>query len=260
MAFSGGTAFPSAVAGGGGGDGSSWEWGLDVDAASLGAHDFLGATPGSYTLAINGIDHVLELPASCTAAAIVNGTGFNLTASSGTLPSSGYTNPPRLSIAISDVFSDYDPDRDQIAFEWVASNSASTTWSGSYGWVEEAADSAMTDMSGFGHGAGKAYGLDEGTGTTTITDAAREYTSMLLGPGDSQLRAFKQTTYTAWEDPLSYDADSKFAITPSPRSRYLAIPTNNFPVGSRLCLASTSYTAGNVSTFSYWRVGRLKRS
>jgi hypothetical protein len=241
--------------------GSSWEWGLDVDATAIDpGHDFLGATPGSYTSSIGGIDHVLEIPASCTEAALEPSEGFVLGAVGGTLPSSGYTAAPRLSFAIADVFTDYDPDQDQIAFEWVVTNSTSTTWAGSYGWIEEAADSAITDMSGFGHGAGVAYGLDEGVGTTTIVDAAREYTSMLIGPGDSQMRAFKQTTYTSWQDPLSYAADSEFAITPSPRSRYLAIPTNNYPVGSRLCLASTSFTVGNVSTFSHWRVGRLKRS
>jgi hypothetical protein len=240
--------------------GSSWEWGLQVDATTLASHDFLGdPSPASYTSSIGGIDHVLEIPASCTAANIVNGTGFVLTPIGTTLPSNGYTAAPRLSIAIADVFTDYDPDRDQIAFEWVATNTTSTTWAGSYGWIEEAADSAITDMSGFGHGAGVAYGLDEGVGTTTIVDAAREYTSMLHGPGNSQMRAFKQTTYTSWQDPLSYAADSEFAINPE-STRYLAIPTNNYPVGSRLCLASTSYTVGNVSTFSHWRVGRLKRS
>lgn len=248
---------------GGAGGGSSWEWGLTVDATSLSNHDFLGATPGSYTLEIEGVDHVLELPASCSEADIVNGSGFVLKPVAGTLPSTGYTNPPRLSLAIVDVFADYDPDRDQLAFQWVATNDTDVAWSGAHGWIEKAADSLITAMSGFGdgfNGGDVAYALDEGTGTTTFAEGAnRAFTTMLHGPGDAQMRSLKNTAFAAWTDPLSVAYDSKHWVNPQ-TARSGAVPANPFTSTSRLCLGSTSHTLGNTSTFAAWRVGRLRRA
>ena len=244
-----------------GGATGSWEWGLEVTGSSVSAHDFLSGAGGALTLEINGINHTLELGSSAAEADMDGSSGFVLKPNAGTLPSNGYTNPPRLTFAIADVFADVDMDSDLLCFQWASATAPDTTWSGSFGWIEKAADSAITSISGFGDGynsGDKGYGLVNGTGTTTFTESAnRLVTTMILSPGASSWSAYKQTSWGgSFDEPFTFAPDSSY-LANQDRSLTAAIGANPYTSGSRMCLASTSHAGGAISTFYAWRFGRL---
>lgn len=249
------------VSGGGGGGGSvsSWDWGLEVDAATVPVNNFLS---GSSSVTIGGISHSFELPLSAVSADMDGANGFVLEPAAGTLPSSGYTNPPRLTFAIADVFPDVDVDKDLLCFQWASETSPDSTWSASFGWIEKAADSLITDMSGFGDGSNsgdKGYVLVNGSGTTTFVEAAnRLVTTMIIHPGASSWSAYKQTSWSGtFDEPFSFSPDSSYVANEN-RTLGSPIAADLYTNGSRMCLAATSHGGGAVSTFYGWRFGRLK--
>ena len=249
------------VSGGGGGFVSSWDWGLEVDAATVPVHSFL---TGATSLTISGISHSFELPANAVSADMDNANGFVLQPVAGTLPSSGYTNPPRLTFAIADVFADVDMDKDLLCFQWASATAPDSTWSASHGWIEKAVDSPITDISGFGDGnnsGDKGYVLVSGSGTTTFVEAAnRLVTTMILHPGASSWSAYKETTWSGtFSEPFSFSPDSSYLGNQN-RALSSTIAANTYTSGSRMCLASTSHGGGAISTFYGWRFGRLKTS